>query len=130
MLFLLQFSFGWSSFQDIRNRDSRIAISEMRIIPTTRNSNTESVTRNSGNSNMMNLPSSVAVLKNFRIKISKLEKTRRILIYNEKLVIVLSYFIRFTITNFVHCFENTIDISKSLSLFSFLPPLPIKFQRI
>lgn len=117
-MFLLQFSFGWSSFQDIRNRDSRIAVSEMRIIPTTRNSNTESVTRNSGNSNMMNLPCSVAVLKNFRIKISW-KKTQCILIYNEKLAIVLSYLIHFTITNFVHCFENTIGISKSLSLFYF-----------
>lgn len=117
-MFLLQFSFGWSSFQDIRNRDSRIAVSEMRIIPTTRNSNTESVTRNSGNSNMMNLPCSVAVLKNFRIKISW-KKTQCILIYNEKLAIVLSYLIRFTITNFIHCFENTIGISKSLSLFYF-----------
>lgn len=64
-MFVLQLSLGWSSFQDIRNRNSRVTISEMGIIPTTGNSNPESIAGNSGNSNVMNLPSSVPVLKDF-----------------------------------------------------------------
>ena len=87
-MFVLQFPLGWPSFQDIRNGNSRVTVSEMGIIPATGNSNPESVARNSGNSNMMNLPSSVSVLKDFHKQVQDCKITTN---FHLRFIVVLAY---------------------------------------